>query len=264
MYKQQSVSWWRKKYNLSEDYTVDGFLCYGSWDAEWIKQIFIEICSEQYEKWFVVEWPLQGFMGPILSVIINWKRIWFVVEYGWVKLSEYLHRACMFGSKWNILVWSCWWLNHELQTNDIIIPSFSFWNESSTRMYERNWSNKHFPSPVINQKLKYWVEKQLLSCFERPTITCGAMLAETWEDVVHRSEDWFYGVEMEASTIFAVSNYFQVPAWAIVFVSDNLIKEQIVGDETYAALKDERKKLKYFCIWLTVQTVLDMHNDNIE
>lgn len=256
MYKQQPASRWRMRYNLPDDYKVDGFLCYGSWDSERIKQLFITICSDLYAGWFKIEAPLQWFMLPILSVLINGKRIWFVVEYGGVKLCEYLHRACMFGSQWNILVWSCGGLNHELQTNDIIIPSFSFGDESSTRMYERTWNNKHFSSSVLNEKLKAWVERRWISYFEKPTVTCGAMLAETWEDVVMRSENWYYGVEMEASTIFAVSQHFQVMASAILYVWDNLIKEQIVGDDNYNALKDEREALQSWFISLSLDALI--------
>lgn len=45
------------------------------------------------------------------------KRIWFIVEHGGAKLSEYIHFACRLGSKINILTGSCGGLKKGL--NDI-------------------------------------------------------------------------------------------------------------------------------------------------
>jgi uridine phosphorylase len=59
------------------------------------------------------------------------------------------------------------------------------------------------------------------------------MMAETFEDVTKWSEQGYLGVEMEAATVFAVSNHFAVPSGAILFVGDNLIRGESVFDESY-------------------------------
>ena len=62
-------------------------------------------------------------------------------------------------------------------------------------------------------------------------ITCQAMLAETWEDICEWSSRGFYGVEMEASTVFAVSQHFKVPATAMLNIADNLIEKETIDIE---------------------------------
>ena len=58
-------------------------------------------------------------------------------------------------------------------------------------------------------------------------------MAETFEDVKNWSKEGFLGVEMEASTIFAVSKHFNVASTALLIVGDNLIKGETVASESY-------------------------------
>ena len=76
-------------------------------------------------------------------------------------------------------------------------------------------------------------------------MTCQAMLAETEADVKVWSEQGYYGVEMEASTLFAVSNHFGVPSAAILRVGDNLIENETVHSESFAKNKSARLEQKH-------------------
>ena len=58
-------------------------------------------------------------------------------------------------------------------------------------------------------------------------------MAETWgryRQVVERRLLW---VEMEAATVFAVSQHFNVPAAAVLRIGDNLIAAETVLDAGY-------------------------------
>lgn len=81
------------------------------------------------------------------------------------------------------------------------------------------------------------------------------MLAETQEDIDTRSQEWYYGVEMESATIFAVSNYFSIPSAGLIYVSDNLIEGQTVMDDDYIAQKEKRTQ--------TIQLLFDTALKNI-
>ena len=68
------------------------------------------------------------------------------------------------------------------------------------------------------------------------------MMAETKEDVDNWSKQGYYGVEMEASTVFAISNHFNVPSAAVVMIADNLITEESVIDEDYQESRELRRE----------------------
>lgn len=81
------------------------------------------------------------------------------------------------------------------------------------------------------------------------------MLGETWEDIQQWSKEWYYGVEMESSTVFAVSNHFNVPSAALIYMSDNLIKEQIVWDESHAKQKPVRESMQKKLLQVAIEEI---------
>ena len=136
---------------------------------------------------------------------------------------------------------------------DYLVPNYSYGNESGTRLYDRqNNKNIHYPDKKLSQTLKNKMTNEHV--WEGPTMTCGAMLAETKEDVEQWSKEGYFGVEMETSTVFAVSNHFNVPSASLVYVTDNLIKGQVVGDESHNQQKELRyqKAQKMFDIALSI------------
>ena len=105
-----------------------------------IKQIFKDLnIQADFQK------P-EKFLSYVLEFKINQKRYWFVVMYGGALLSELVHLACLFGSKRNIHIGSCGGLYPEINSMDLILPTWSYGNESTTRTYEPDAHDfKHFP-----------------------------------------------------------------------------------------------------------------------
>lgn len=74
------------------------------------------------------------------------------------------------------------------------------------------------------------------------------MLGESWEDVESWSQQGYGAVEMEASTLFAVSSYFNVPSAALLYVGDNLIQKQTnlsPGFASQAEVRAKRQKMLF-------------------
>jgi purine-nucleoside phosphorylase len=242
MYKEKSPDELRKLLKLPKDYRVEACITFGGY-RKINKDIFLEILRETKE--FCVEKESDdSFLEPVTSILVGKKRIWFIIEYGGARLSEFIHLACSFGSKMNFLVGSVGTLKKGIDLKGVLLPSYSYSTESSCHMYLRN-----------NKDFKFYPDKKLLrksialletnnKVYCGPTITCQAMLAETWEDIVNWSSQGFYGVEMEASTIFAVSTHFKVPSVTMLSLADNLIEKEAVSDESYAQRKEERENLK--------------------
>lgn len=242
MYKSFTAEEYRKHFLLPLNYQVDGLISYGGWMEEKQRGEIESILKEN--NILYTSKTLDGFLSHVLEININNKIYWFVVMYGGTMLSEYVHLACLFGSKKNVHLGSCGGLGKEINSLDLIIPTYSYGNESITRIYAKEVKDfKHFP----DENLSILLQKNLGSNFvikRGPIITNQAMLGESMEDIISWSNDGYYGVEMEISTVFSVSKYFNVPSTALVYISDNLIKGQTVGDESHTNEKEKRIELR--------------------
>ena len=239
MYKAISPAEWRSHLGLAPDYRVDGCLFYGAPHTrkryEMLRDRLASLVRNvEYES-------LTGFFDPILPFRINGRRVWFTTAYGGAALSEWLHVACMLGSGINVLLGTCGGLYDGANTHDLIVPTYSWGDESTTRAYEPRADHRHHANESLGKSLAKRMRALGHRVWEGPTVTHQAMLAETWEDVQNWSRDGFFGVEMEAATMFAVSNHFDVPAAAVVRVADNLIKDATVFDPAYRDATEQRE-----------------------
>lgn len=92
-------------------------------------------------------------------------------------------------------------------SGDIIIPTWSYAEESSAKAYQPKAENKYIPDETLSYKLAKKLE-QNHKIYREPTITYQAMMGETWDDVQTWSKQGYTGVEMEAATVFSISGYF--------------------------------------------------------
>jgi purine-nucleoside phosphorylase len=141
MYKSFTAQDYRKNIGLPEDYKVDGMLIFGTWDRN--KQInnLKNTLNQKGIKYELREMSEFSFLSRIVEIKYENKVLWFDIAYGGALLSEYLHLACLFGSKQNILIGSCGGLSLELDTGTIILPEYSFGDGSTANMYQREISN---------------------------------------------------------------------------------------------------------------------------
>lgn len=237
MYKTFTAADYRKHFGLPNDYTINGLMVYGTFRSYPYQQIEDSLKRLGY-KYFKSKLE-HDFFDPIFEFEVDDKKYWFVVAYGGALLSEYLHLACLFGSKKNLLLGSCGGLKKGASSLEIVIPDWSFANESSAKAYQPEADNKYTSNKELSDKLatelsiKYTVHRG-------PTVTYQAMMAETWEDVQNWSRQGYTGVEMEAATVFAASNHFNVPAAAVLRIGDNLIEEETVMDVNYENTREIR------------------------
>ena len=242
MYKSFSAKEYKKHFGVPDDYKVDGFISFGTFHDTPYDQIKEEITrlgfNVSYERTLS-----HDFFNHVLEFTIDGKVFWFAAAYGGALLSEWLNLACLWGSKMNIIVGSCGGLLAEANTPEIVVPTFAFADESTTRMYEPDANNKHHSTQKLNEKLVSQLSEKH-KVWQGPIVTCQAMLAETWEDIQDWSEQGYYGVEMEAATVFAVSNHFKCNSAALLVIGDNLVQEKTVLDVNYEADGDIRQQVR--------------------
>lgn len=182
------------------------------------------------------------------------------MAYGGALLSEYLHFGYLFGAKKTILIGSCGGLKSEANSGDIIIPIASQADGSTAHMYDRSHQALQPSDKALSAKLAEACAKQNLAVHKGKTMTCQAMVAETWEDVLQWSKNGYIGVEMEAATVFAVSNHFKKPSAAILSIADNLIKEESNVTHKAEVMGESRRKVKENQYLAAIKVLADLYN----
>lgn len=254
MYKDYSREQWIKYFNLPEDYTVDAVFAFGSNEQYAFDYMRSRIARRaEGMRWNTLT---SQYFDQLIEGEYNGRRFWFTVAYGGALLSEYVHLGCMFGSKMNILFGNCGGLMHETRTYDLIIPTYSYGTESSAAIYQPDAGNTYYAHEKLSQELIRRFEPRH-RIHHGKTMTCQAMFGEGNALVQSWIDEGYYAVEMEASTLFAVSNHFGVPAAAVVKVIDNLAKGETWMDNGYddATFSHEEILIDMF------ETAIDMFVD---
>ena len=246
MYKELTKKDWYKLLKFPEDKKVDAIIVSGVALANRDREIgFLEQALSNYKDVKKVEYIQDNFFSSIYEFEIGDKLIWFDVVYGGAYLSELLHVGCLFGSKKNFLVGTCGGLQKNLETGDLVIPTYTYGNESTTRIYQPDIKDhKHYADKELRKEFVKSISDYKIH--SGPIITCQGMLGETPEDIKKWSEEGYLGVEMESSTFFAVSNSFNVPSVAVMHISDNLVKNILYGDEEMEKNREFRNKIRVY------------------
>lgn len=243
---------YRKHLNLPEDYTIDSFIVYGTYKKHPFDQFEDSIKRMGYNyEMKVLNHP---FFSSLVEYTFNKTRCWVAIAYGGALLSEYTHLACLFGSKKNILVGSCGGLKKGIKANDIIVPTYSDSNDSSAQAYVKKAGIQISSDESLSTQISDLLSANY-SIHRDKTITYQAMMAETWGDIKNWSSQNYIGVEMEAATVFAVSQYFEVPAAAVLLVGDNLIEKKTILDINYENDRENRRTTSQDIFNVVVQVV---------
>ncbi len=243
MYKSLTVDDVRRVLNVSDTYRVDGLLVSGTHPPKKEYPHF-EAALQSLGVPYMEEVIEDRFFQEVKSVVIGKKRIWFDVVYGAAYLSELTHIASMLGSKANILLGSCGALQENMSHGDTVIPTASFGDESATRMYQRG--NEDFlykADSGLSRKIGEGLTGRNV-IHQGTLMTAQAMLGETEGDVKEWSRQGYIGVDMESATLFAVSAHFGVPAAALLYAADNLVKNKLVTDAGFALMREQRMAIR--------------------
>ncbi len=230
MYKAYTAADWRTYLQLPDDYLIDGMLVFGS-NESYGYDAFSDALQRSGEIYELRRFD-DEYLRPIVEWVVGGSRYWFVVAYGSAQLSEFLHIGCMFGSKKNILVGNCGGLAQGMRSLDIIMPTSSYATESAAVMYQPDVQNIFLSDATLSSTL-YSALADVHTVHRGKMMTCQAMFAEGDEHVAQWARDGYVGVEMEAATVFAVSNHFGVPSAAVLKVIDNLANHETILKNGY-------------------------------
>ncbi len=241
-----TVDDWRQKFHLPSNYCIDGFLNFGSFYSQKQEKIFFQ-AIKKFKIPKKSTRRLERFLDSIIEFKFDHKTYWYNVAYGGTRLSENVHLACLFGSQKNILLGSCGNLHPDIKPDELIIPDVIWGNESTTRIYqEKNprcaLAHQHRASQELIEKFTQKLTRYKIN--NGSTTTCQAMLGESMTDIQSWQKTGYFGVEMEGSTVLAVSNHFEVPAVVVLQICEDLANFEKVEDTTHMARQQYRQQTR--------------------
>lgn len=256
MYKHLTKKDIQRNLQVPMDYQVDAIIASGT-NPKAKEYIHLYEALEKLGVNYAEEKIEEVFFSDVKIFLIENHRIWFDVVYGTTYLNEFVHWGSMLGSKANLLLGTCGALQNNMKATDTVIPTSSYGNESSTRMYQPdNFSNMHNSDPLLSEALIKQIRHRE-TIHRGELMTVQAMLAETEKDIISWNAQGYLGVDMESATMFAVSNHFDIPSAALLFVVDNLIEKQLVTDVSFDLLKTQRTSIRKENYEIGIKTILD-------
>ena len=245
MYTKLTADDFRKKLGLPKEYSIEGLLASGVWD------LYVEEKHLPHLKNALiglgVDFTIKRFdnadIGHTYELIINGKIYWFTPVIGTAMMANYAHIASILGSKKNILIGTVGGLAPNMKSADFIIPSEILGNDNALKYQPDAKDKKFYPDEALRRNIKKRLPGDM-KVWEGKTVTCESILAETEEDVFQWSKEGYLGVEMEGGLIFALSNYFNIPAAALFYVTDNLIDGETLFHDSHRLSSVNREKAR--------------------
>lgn len=240
MYKEIDADTVRNILNVEDNYSVDTLITYGAHPKQSTEAVFHQCVQELFPQ-SEEEPAFTGFFQDIKSYRFNDKRLWFCVVYGGAMTSEVVHIAALLDAQKILHAGSCGALDPTLQIGRLFIPESSTADESCTRMYQQNETNLYTGNTNLSRRIQSYLQNPANS---GPMISIQAMLAETRDDIKNWSRAGYKAVDLETATVFAVASHFKIPAAALLYVSDNLVTEDLVhlANEEQRVTKLKAKK----------------------
>ncbi|OGM12082.1 hypothetical protein A2Z22_03250 [Candidatus Woesebacteria bacterium RBG_16_34_12] len=264
MYTLLSKDNFRRHFELTKDYVVEGLLLSGAWDLGSTDNHlpYLRNTLDSLDVKYEIKKFEQINAGHLHEITIDNKYYWFVPVMGTAVMSIYAHIASILGSRKNILIGVVGGLAEGIKPGDFVLPKKVFGNDNALKYQPQNKDKFFYPDKKLYKKLLQRLPSGV-KIWEGKTITCEVMLAESPGDVKQWSKENYLGVEMEAAMVFALSNHFKIPSAAIFSVSDNLIENETLLHESHQLSQSQRRKARSIQYDIAIRELLDMPAYNL-
>jgi len=143
----------------------------------------------------------------------------FAAAYGGPMAATYLHAFAVMGAERAILIGSCGGLEPTLQVGEFVVPDRVAHEDGGGRLY-RPGMPETAATPTLNAELAAALRERGARVRGGLSVSTDSFLAETVEDIARWQQQGCVGVDMEASTVFAVADHFGIERAAALYVID--------------------------------------------
>jgi uridine phosphorylase len=175
--------------------------------------------ASDFEPGFSVIGPFIGapYASMLLESVIAW-GVREIVFFGW-----------------------CGAVSPEIHVGDIIVPDLAIIDEGTSRNYAIQQGDEARPSLMIQNRLKEKLIGKKIGFIEGSVWSTDAIFRETPEKIAYYLKREALGVEMEASALFSVGLFRNIPVGCLLVVSDEVSTGQWVRGFANPKFKQSRR-----------------------
>lgn len=143
-------------------------------------------------------------------------------------ILEGIMRSLMFTRVETVIgLGTCGALQPEIDCGDIIVGDSSQAGDCLSMHYGYEYLDVIDADTELSNSLARSLKGKNLAVYDGPIVTTGAVFRETRDLVTSWSDAGFLGVELEASSQFAVANYMGLKSTIALMVTDSPIRNQL-------------------------------------
>ena len=256
MYMSLSAEDFKRRYNLGNDYKIEGMLAVGAWAPFGkLNLAHIESVLNELGKDFSYKLFQAPDLHDVHEFTIEGRKFWYFAAMGTAVMHMYIHRGSMLGSKKNILIGSVGGLAENSAPGDLICPTLVLGNDNARYYQRNNTDNLYRPNTQLAESLKARLPSDV-EVHSGKTVTCEMIMGETREDIENWKKAGYLGIEMEAALVFSMSSYFNIPSAALLNIGDNLIKNITFFSKEHIDMDEVREHSRRITIKAALEELL--------
>lgn len=216
----------------------------------------LPILREAFETELLAE-QLPGFAihTPVLKVRGSGQVCFVHGGYGAPCAASTVETLAAMGVQEFYLVGLCGAFGEEVQVGDLIVPKRILSEEGTSRHYREDFTFAEVPDREPPETLDDYFARRGFTVRRRDTVTTDAVYRQTFQKEAYWREQGCVGVDMEASALVTVCNYYGKSATVFLMASDKHPMEEGAGDWQWGSLDfgELQRKLVTSCVEFVLQ-----------
>lgn len=176
--------------------------------------------------------------GALYSGYLGGRQVGYIRVPPGTVILEGIMRSLAFTRVDSVIgIGTCGALQREIDCGDIIVPESAQAGDCLSMHYGFEYGDRIPADPELTHALAGFLERRGLAVHSGPIVTTGAAFRETGDLIESWNRDGFLGVELEASSLFALGSYMGIRTTISLIVTDSPIRM-----ETSEVLKGKKRE----------------------
>ena len=176
--------------------------------------------------------------GALYSGYIGGRQVGYIRVPPGTVILEGIMRSLAFTRVDSVIgIGTCGALQREIDCGDIVVAESAQAGDGMSLHYGFEYGDRIPADEKLSRSLAGFMERRGLAVHSGPIVTTGAAFRETEELIASWNRDGFLGVELEASSLFALGNYMGIRTAMALMVTDSPVRM-----ETSEVLKGKKRE----------------------
>ncbi|MHB8858974.1 MAG: phosphorylase family protein [Thermoleophilia bacterium] len=169
--------------------------------------------------------------GTLYSGLLGGHRVGYVKVPPGTVILEGIMRALEFTRVDHVIgLGTCGALQKEIDCGDVIVADSAKAGDCMSLHYGFDFNQVIPADKGLTVSLSDFLSRRGMAVHSGPIVTTGAVLRETEQILAEWNRDGYLGVELEASALFALSNWMKMKSTIALLVTDSPVRQETSGE----------------------------------